>query len=172
MQLLEKQDIIDVEDWSARHPSKPPPRCRRFQFRIDKERFVTTDPEQRQEDLLDRVGKCPDEWRLFQLTRGGERLKIMPGEVVDLRKPGIERFRTKPKFFVCIEGDIHPWPRRSITTEEIAQLGGWDPSQGVIQVDEDQSERTLEPGEEVELKPGISFGKKVCWKRGSDAGTN
>ncbi len=72
---------------------------------------------------------------------------------------------TRP-FFVNIEGVEHPWHRDTITREEIIQLGGWDPSLGVIEVDKDNNERTLQPGEVVELKPGHGFAKKIRWKRG------
>jgi hypothetical protein len=70
------------------------------------------------------------------------------------------------KYTVDIEGVLHPWSRDSISFEEIAQLGGWDPSQGVVEVDKDNNERTLQPGQVVELKPGHGFSKKVLWKRG------
>jgi len=39
-------------------------------------------------------------------------------------------------------------------------------SQGVIEVDKDNNERTLAPDEAVQLKPGQGFGKKHRWKRG------
>jgi hypothetical protein len=71
-----------------------------------------------------------------------------------------------PKYFVDIEGTIHPWPRNTISREEIAELGGWDVSAGVIEIDADNKERTLAPGEIVELKPGQGFSKKIKWKRG------
>ncbi|MGH7412198.1 MAG: hypothetical protein ACREJ6_14225 [Candidatus Methylomirabilis sp.] len=71
-----------------------------------------------------------------------------------------------PKFFVNIEGTEHPWEKDSITTEEIIALGGWDPSLGVIEIDKDNNERTLTPGEVIEVKPGHGFAKKVRWKRG------
>ncbi len=71
-----------------------------------------------------------------------------------------------PKYFVNIEGDEHPWPSETITTEQIAQLGGWDPSAGVIEIDRDNNERTLQPGEVVQLKPGHGFSKRIQWKRG------
>jgi hypothetical protein len=71
-----------------------------------------------------------------------------------------------PKYFVNIEGTEHPWPKDTIATEEIIQLGGWDPSLGVIEIDKDNNERTLQPGEVVELKPGHGFSKKIRWKRG------
>ena len=44
------------------------------------------------------------------------------------------------KFFVNIEGRDLPWDRDTITTEQIAQLGGWDvaprshPNDGVVDV--------------------------------------
>ncbi|WP_088347286.1 MULTISPECIES: multiubiquitin domain-containing protein [Rhodomicrobium] len=84
-----------------------------------------------------------------------------------LSPAGVERFRTGLLFKLCIEDKVFFWPRDTITTEEIAQLGGWDPSQGVIEVDADQNERQLKPGEVVKLKPGHSFGKKLRFKRGA-----
>lgn len=71
-----------------------------------------------------------------------------------------------PKYYVNIEGQEHPWASGTITTEEIARLGGWDPSQGVIEIDPENQERTLRPREVVELKPGHAFAKKVRFKRG------
>ena len=81
-------------------------------------------------------------------------------------KAGPPREEGVPKFFVVIEGTEHPWPKDTISFEEIAQLGGWSPSDGVIEVDENNNERTLKPGEIVQLKPGHGFSKKVRWKRG------
>ncbi|REJ88253.1 MAG: hypothetical protein DWQ35_19940 [Planctomycetota bacterium] len=80
-------------------------------------------------------------------------------------KKGRHPHRCGP-FVLNIEGTIHHWPVSTITTEQISELGGWDASLGVIQVDRDCNERTLEPGQVVELVPGLEFGKKVRWKRG------
>jgi len=70
------------------------------------------------------------------------------------------------KFFVNIEGTKHPWPKSTITTEDVAELGGWDPSVGVLLIDKDNNERTLTPGEIIEIKPGMGFAKKVRFRRG------
>ena len=70
------------------------------------------------------------------------------------------------KFEIDIEGALKPWDKDTITTEEIAALGGWDPSEGVILVEPDNSERTLRPDEVVKLRPGIEFYKKISFKRG------
>ena len=72
-----------------------------------------------------------------------------------------------PKFTIDIEGTLHPFDKDTITTEEIIQLGGWDPSLGAILIDKDNNETTLKPGEVIELKPGMGFSKKVRFKRGS-----
>jgi len=72
-----------------------------------------------------------------------------------------------PKFFLDIEGTIIPWDQETITTEKIIELGGWDPSLGAIEVNlKDNTERTLQPGEVIPLKPGVGFSKKVRYKRG------
>jgi hypothetical protein len=71
-----------------------------------------------------------------------------------------------PKFFLDIEGTIHPWDKDTITTEEVIALGGWDPAQGAIVTDKDNNEHTLQPGEVIELQPGMGFAKKVRFRRG------
>jgi hypothetical protein len=72
-----------------------------------------------------------------------------------------------PKFHLDIEGEVKPWDEDTITTEQVAELGGWDVSLGVILIDlTENTERTLQAGEVVELKPGMGFSKKIKFKRG------
>jgi hypothetical protein len=72
-----------------------------------------------------------------------------------------------PKYFVNIEGQLYPWEKDEITTEEIMALGGWDASQGAIEIDlKNNTEHTLAAGEVISIKPGQGFGKKVQYKRG------
>ncbi len=71
-----------------------------------------------------------------------------------------------PKYLLDVEGNLKPWDQDTITTEQIALLGGWDVSQGVIVIDKDNNESTLQPGAVVEVKPGQGFSKKVRFKRG------
>ena len=91
---------------------------------------------------------------------------IADDESVSLAGEAMERFHTAPYYLLCIEDKEHHWPKEMITTEEIANLGGWDPSVGVIEIDADQNERQLSPKEAVTLKPGLVYGKKISWKRG------
>lgn len=72
-----------------------------------------------------------------------------------------------PKFYIDIEGTEHPWDKDTITTKQIIELGGWDPANGAIIIDhKTNEERTLQPEEVVEIKPGMGFAKKVKFKRG------
>ena len=73
----------------------------------------------------------------------------------------------KPKYYLDIEGEMHPWDHDTITTEQVIELGGWDQSDGAIIIDlKTNEERTLAPGEIIEIKPGMGFSKKISFKRG------
>src|SRR5438132_1167926 len=85
----------------------------------------------------------------------------------------MESERTQPAkgepgatFVVNVEGTELPWPKNTITTEELRDLAKWPESQEIIEVDAENNEHTLAKGEQVELKPGHGFGKKVRFKRG------
>jgi hypothetical protein len=74
---------------------------------------------------------------------------------------------TSPKYEVNIEGALYPWSEGTITPEQIRELAHFDATQQLVEVDlVHNTERTLEEGETVELKPGKGFGKKVEFKRG------
>jgi Multiubiquitin len=71
------------------------------------------------------------------------------------------------KFFVNIEGTIHPWDSSTITVPEIRKLAGWDATQQVVEVNlDDNTELTLADDATVTLKPGHGFAKKVKFQRG------
>ena len=67
---------------------------------------------------------------------------------------------------IDIEGNIHPWDKDTITSEEIAVLGKWTVAEGVLIIDEDNCSRTLEATEVVVVEHGVRFCKKVKFKRG------
>ena len=72
-----------------------------------------------------------------------------------------------PAYQVDIEGQVHEWPRETITVAELRNLGGFGTDQQMIEVDlKDNSERVLAEDETIELKPGKGFAKKVSFKRG------
>lgn len=72
-----------------------------------------------------------------------------------------------PKYLLNLEGDEKPWDTDTITVPQIRELGGWDATQPLVEVDlKDNSERTLAEDEVITLKPGQGFGKKVKFQRG------
>ena len=87
----------------------------------------------------------------------------MEGSAVNMQD---EKRDEEPKFNLDIEGALKPWYQDTISTEQIAELGGWDVSLGVLLIDEDNNERTLQPREIVKLEPGLGFSKKVRFRRG------
>lgn len=78
-----------------------------------------------------------------------------------------EKKGSGPKYFLDIEGREIPWDEETITTEQIISLGGWDSSNGAIEINlKENTERTLQPGEIIQIRPGFGFSKKVKYKRG------
>ena len=70
---------------------------------------------------------------------------------------------------VDIEGEVKAWPQGTITAKQVAELGGWDVSEGVIVIDaETNTERQLEIDEVVVLErdTATKLSKKVPFKRG------
>ena len=88
-------------------------------------------------------------------------------DAVPLAEEGLERFRTALVFILFIEGKEFTWEEQTITAEQIVELGGWDLSQGVQEINLETNEaRTLKPGEVVELTELKNFAKKIGWRRG------
>lgn len=106
-----------------------------------------------------------NEFGIWQATGHDERF-IRDNDKVDLSNAGIERFRLGGKFSICIEGKSYEWSKDTITASEIAQLGGWGNNEGVVEIEPDQTERTLSPDEIIHLKHGQKFCKHVRFKRG------
>jgi hypothetical protein len=78
-----------------------------------------------------------------------------------------EENKIGPKYHIDIEGTLFPWDEETITTEQIINLGGWATNQGAIMIEMATNiEVTLQPGQIIELKPGLGFSKKHKFKRG------
>jgi hypothetical protein len=71
-----------------------------------------------------------------------------------------------PKYFVNIEGHDYEWSKNTITVAEIRTLGGLPADQGVVQEDQDGTERTLAANETITLQPGHRHGRAPRYKRG------
>lgn len=148
------------------------PLMRRYSIRIDEDNLEVTDQKPSGRYLLGLVGKTPETHLLTQIIVGADDELIGPDERVDLQQPGRERFTVVRKECECVEakldleGTIKEWGEPTITTEQIAELGGWNLSEGVVLIDEDQNERQLQPGEVITLIDGLCFSRKVRFRRG------
>jgi hypothetical protein len=89
-------EIIDLEEYAAQ--GKPVPRARGYRFRVNRDRFETFESKPTRETILETAGRTPvNQWTLrLKLHGGGSRL-IQHGERVDLREPGVEKFKALPR---------------------------------------------------------------------------
>ncbi len=85
-------EVIDIEDFARE--GKPVPKGKRYRIRIDKEKFVVSQPTITGKELLSLVGKTPDKYNVYLHVHGGQTKLIKPDEKVDLTAPGVERFTT------------------------------------------------------------------------------
>jgi Prokaryotic E2 family E/Multiubiquitin len=86
-------EIVELEE-HAKHYGCEAPHAKHYAFRVDKERIVVTTPTITGSEILAKVGKTPEKWKLYQHKRGHQPIPIGPDHVVNLREPGVERFTT------------------------------------------------------------------------------
>lgn len=90
-------EIVELEEHVKHHHDKPAPHAKHYAFRVDKTRVVVDKPKIDGKEILAKVDKTPDKFKLYQHKRGQQPVQIEPHEIVDLRAPGVERFTTMPK---------------------------------------------------------------------------
>lgn len=90
-------EIVELEEHAKHHHDKPAPHAKHYAFRVDKERIVVDTPTISGKDILAKVGKKPEGFKLYQHRRGHQPILIAPDHIVNLREPGVERFTTMPK---------------------------------------------------------------------------
>jgi len=88
-------DAIDIEE-CGRHERRPP-RGRKYRIKVDGEKYIIESLGITGRDILALADKSSDEWLLNQKLHGGRRERIEPDGLVDLARPGIERFETVRK---------------------------------------------------------------------------
>lgn len=141
---------------------------RSFRVEVDRRRFEWGTSELTGLIAKQMVGTDPACTGVWLERRDEPDLFIRDNDIVMLEAEGVERLRTGPVFPLWIEGKEFQWLEQTITTKQIAELGGWDPSSlGVQQIDLATNEaRTLKPDEVVDLKDLKRFAKKIGWRRG------
>jgi hypothetical protein len=148
-------------------------RERRFPIQVDEQSYTVKGPYITGTEILGLVGKDSETHFVTQVLVGVDDIVIGPEDRVDLTVPGRERFTIVARpcdhqhvWKIDIDGVVYEWPKNTITTEELIQLGNLNAAEGVILIDADNNERTLAPGETITLTEGICFGRKVRFRRG------
>ena len=83
---------IDLEE-CGKHGRRPP-RGHKYRVRVDGTKHTLESATVTGAELLALVGKNTHDWSLNQKLHGGRRVRIQPDDVIDLWKPGVERFET------------------------------------------------------------------------------
>lgn len=94
--IVEVIEIVELEEHAKSHGTHAP-HAKHYAFRVDKTRVVVDTPTITGTQILAKVGKTPQLFKLYQHKRGHQPILIGPDQVVDLREPGVERFTTMPK---------------------------------------------------------------------------
>ena len=90
--------IVDLEDMCLHgkpHPEHVPGEVIYYRFKVDKQHFERKEHHLTGSQLLALVGHTPQTHKLFEI--GHSQRVVGPDEVVDFRKPGIERFKSVAK---------------------------------------------------------------------------
>ena len=89
-------EVIDLEEFAklGRHP----PLARGYRFKINSESYVLHDPTPTGLEVLTVAGLLPPEDYTLRVKFAGERSrKVGLDEKVDLRRPGVEKFKALPR---------------------------------------------------------------------------
>lgn len=89
-------DIIDLEEYAKR--GERPPLAKGYRIRINGEAYVVHDPKPTGREILTLGGLLPPENYTLRVKRAGEKPeKVELDSRVDLRKPGVEKFKALPR---------------------------------------------------------------------------
>lgn len=88
-------EVVDLEEYAC--SGKPIPKyVKYFKIRVDKEKYNVQSPITT-EGICAVAGLDPKDYHLQQKFCEGKRKKLEPGQEIDLRESGVERFESVPK---------------------------------------------------------------------------
>jgi len=91
-----REEIADLEEYARR--GEQPPHCRGYRFKVNGEPFETHQRTVTGREVLTLAGLLPPETFTLRVKVAGHRPeKVDLDEKVDLRKPGIEKFKALPR---------------------------------------------------------------------------
>lgn len=90
------EEIADLEDYARR--GEAPPHCRGYKIKVNGDPFVVHDRYITGREVLELAGLTPPKDYTLRVTVAGQRpKKVDLDEKVDLRQPGIEKFKALPR---------------------------------------------------------------------------
>ena len=88
-------ELIDLEAYAK--AGRKPPKAKRYQIRIDKQKYMVEKTAMTGRELLTLAGKPPvTSFMISQKLSNGEAKKLGYDEKADFTQPGVERFMTLP----------------------------------------------------------------------------
>lgn len=89
-------EIADLEEYARQ--GKQPPRCRGYRIRVNGERHVVDDSQPTGREILELASLTPPTNYTLRIKVAGQQpSKVGLDEKVDLRQPGIEKFKALPR---------------------------------------------------------------------------
>lgn len=90
------EEIADLEEYAKN--GKEPPRCRGYRFKVNGQPYVVENPLITGREVLIIADKTPPENYTLRVKMSGHRpQKVELEEKVNLRHPGIEKFKALPR---------------------------------------------------------------------------
>ena len=90
------EDVVDLEEYAKL--GKRPPLSRGYRIKVNGEPFVLHQPQPTGREILTLAGLLPAESYTLRVKFAGEKpRKVELDERVDLRHPGIEKFKALPR---------------------------------------------------------------------------
>ena len=88
-------EIAEIEEFGKKN--QKPPKAKKYQIRIDKEKYIVEVYQMTGRGLLELAKKMPTErYTISQKLHGGQVKEIGLDEITDFTTPGVERFMTLP----------------------------------------------------------------------------
>lgn len=89
-------EIADIEEYARK--GHRPPLCRSYRIKVNGKPFVVHEPAPTGREVLETAGLTPPEDYTLRVKVAGERpRKVGLDERVDLRAPGVEKFKALPR---------------------------------------------------------------------------
>lgn len=89
-------EIADLEEYAR--AGRRPPRCRGYRIRVNGDPFVVHEPKPAGREILTLAGLTPPENYTLRVKLAGEKpRRVDLDERVDLRQPGVEKFKALPR---------------------------------------------------------------------------